>query len=344
MRRKQFLSSLSKASILLAVKPSGLVEPTKNDWKIPAFLKKGDTIGITSPGGTISLEGIQPAVKKLQDWGYNVAIGNSIGQQDHTFGGTDLQRTDDMQSMLDDKNIKAILCARGGYGSVRIIDQLNFSNFRKNPKWIIGFSDVTVFINHIFEQQHCASIHSKMCNSFPSVWENADALQKQTIESINDCLQGKMISYTTAANENNKIGSGEGRLIGGNLRTLENLAGTKSSPSTKGCILFIEDTGEYLYSIDRMLRNLLRSGKLTKLKGLIVGGFKIKAEDDGEPFGQTLEEIILNITKDFDYPICFDFPVGHQKNNMALTCGVKSSLVVTKQEATLKINPASRFG
>ena len=338
MRRKQFLSSISTASLLLSMEPSSLVAANKNKWTVPKFLKQGDKLGITSPAGSISMEEIQPAMLKLQEWGYTVVIGNSIGQKDNTFGGTDVQRTADMQMMLDDKTIKAILCARGGYGSVRIIDLLNFSRFKKYPKWIIGFSDVTVFINHLFAQFYCASIHSKMCNSFPAVWENADALQKQTIESINDCLQGKALSYTTTANSNNKVGQATGRLIGGNLRTLENLSGTTSSPDTKNCILFIEDTGEYLYSIDRMLRNLLRSGKLNNLSGLVVGGFKIKTDDESDKFGQTLEQIVLEITKEFDYPICFDFPVGHQKNNMALICGTMASLVVTKQEATLSMN------
>lgn len=343
MRRKQFLSSFTKAGVLLSITPSSIVTEYKNIWHIPEFLQKGDTIGITSPAGTITLSEIQPAIKKLEEWGYKVLVGKTIGEKDNTFGGTDLQRTADMQAMLDDKNVKAILCARGGYGAVRIIDNLDFKRFGKNPKWIIGFSDVTVLLNHIFEQHHCASIHSKMCNSFPAVWEDADAIQKKSIESINECLTGKAISYTTTPNSNNKIGKSAGRLIGGNLRTLENLAGTKSSPSTKDCILFIEDTGEYLYSIDRMLRNLLRSGKLKDLKGLIVGGFKIKKDDEGEQFGQTLEEIILKVTKDFSYPICFDFPVGHQKNNMALMCGVISSLVVTIQEATLTLNTVTEF-
>lgn len=343
MRRKQFLSSFAKTSVLLSITPSNIAYEPQKKWHIPAFLQSGDTIGITSPAGAIMLSEIQPAIKKLKDWGYQVLVGQTIGEKDHTFGGTDLQRTTDMQSMLDNENVKAILCARGGYGAVRIIDCLDFSKFQQHPKWIIGFSDITILLNHIFEQYHCASIHSKMCNSFPSIWENADAMQQQSIESINDCLVGKTISYTTTSNTNNKIGKCEGRLIGGNLRTLENLAGTKSSPSTEDCILFIEDTGEYLYSIDRMLRNLLRSGKLKELKGLVVGGFKIKKDDEGEEFGQSLEEIVLDVTKKFNYPICFDFPVGHQKNNMALICGVLYSLVVTTQEATLTLNTAKNF-
>ena len=339
MRRKQFLSSLSTAGLLLATKPSSFAKEEKKHWKIPAFLKKGDTIGITAPAGHITLAGIGPAIKKLEEWGYKTVVGSTIGQKDFTFGGTDAQRTADMQTMLDDPNIKAILCARGGYGSVRIIDQLEFTKFKNAPKWIIGFSDITVFINHLFEQHKCASIHSKMCNSFPDNWETADDVQKLTIERINDCLSGKAISYTTPSNNNNnKIGNCKGRLIGGNLRTLENLAGSSSSPNTKGCILFLEDTGEYLYSIDRMLRNLSRAGKLKELKGLIIGGFKIKQDDEGESFGKTLEEIVLEITKKFDYPICFDFPVGHQKNNMPLICGAMASLVVAKQEATLSMN------
>ncbi len=335
MKRKQFLTSISQAGILLAASTASFPSDDKPGWKIPPYLKPGDTIGITSPGGAISLKAIEPAVQKLKDWGYQVAIGTSIGRQDHTFGGSDKERTDDMQSLLDDPNVKAILCARGGYGSVRIIDRLDFSKFKTSPKWIIGFSDVCVIINHVFQQHRVASIHSKMCNSFPDVWETAELVQKQSIESINDCLKGKLISYNTAASASNKTGKCHGRLIGGNLRTLENLAGTASSPDTRGCILFIEDTGEYLYSIDRMLRNLLRSKKLNDLAGLIVGGFKIKTDSETENFGHTLEEIVLELTQPFGYPICFDFPIGHQKNNMALVCGAEYDLAVSKEVATL---------
>jgi muramoyltetrapeptide carboxypeptidase len=305
--------------------------------KIPAYLRKGDTIGITCPAGFITLADVEPAVIKLQEWGFSIKIGNTVGKKDITFGGTDAERLEDLQQMLDDKNIKAIMCARGGYGAVRIIDQLDFKKFMHNPKWIIGFSDITVLHSHLNKNFNIASIHSKMCNSFPKDWGKAEPVQIETIESIQKCLSGEKMVYTTAANNNNKTGSAAGILIGGNLKTLENLAGTKSDINTDGKILFVEDTGEYLYSIDRMFWSLKRTGKLAKLKGLIIGGFKIKpAEDPADEFGKNIFEIVLEKVAAYNYPVCFDFPVGHQKNNFALKCGVNHKLTVTATETTLK--------
>ncbi|MES2850479.1 MAG: LD-carboxypeptidase [Bacteroidota bacterium] len=303
---------------------------------IPAYLKKGDTIGISCPAGYITLEDVQPAISKLKEWGFAVKTGDTVGKKDFTFGGTDEERLKDFQQMLDDKKIKAILCARGGYGGVRIIDKIDFAKFAVNPKWIIGFSDVTIFHCHLNKNFGIASIHSKMCNSFPADWNMAETVQKETIESIRKCLLGEKMQYEIAPNEKNRTGNAGAVLIGGNLKTIESLAGSKSDISTAGKILFVEDTGEYLYSIDRMFWNLKRCGKLDKLKGLIIGGFKTKKDDEGDEFGRSLEEIVLEKIKDYNYPVCFDFPVGHQKNNFALKCGVKHKLTVTGAGCTLK--------
>ena len=227
------------------------------------------------------------------------------------------------------------MCARGGYGAVRIIDNINFKKFSKKPKWIIGFSDITVIINHVYNNFGIASIHSKMCNSFPSDWTKAEPAQIETINSIRQCLVGEKMKYTCIPNAKNKTGIAEGELIGGNLKTIESLAGSKSDIDTVGKILFVEDTGEYMYSVDRMFWHLKRSGKLSKLAGLIVGGIKVKIDDAGEEFGRTLEEVVLEKVKQYDYPVCFDFPVGHQKNNFALKCGVKHKLFVQQQQCTL---------
>ena len=332
MKRKDFLSSIIPAVASFKALSLEAEEPIKKST-IPPYLKKGDTIGITSPAGFITLEEIQPALLKLKEWGFNVATGNTIGKRDYSFGGTDAERLTDLQQMLDDKNIKAILCARGGYGAVRIIDQVNLSAFKKNPKWIIGFSDITVLHSHLNRHTTIASIHSKMCSSFPSDWNVAEPIQKETIESIRQCLQGEPILYTIIPNINNKPGSATGQLVGGNLKTLESLAGSTSDINTKNKILFVEDTGEYLYSIDRMFWNLKRSGKLTHLKGLIIGGFKIKPDSAGEEFGKSLEEIVLEKVKEFNYPVCFDFPVGHQKNNFALKCGAIHQLQIRENAA-----------
>jgi muramoyltetrapeptide carboxypeptidase len=269
----------------------------------------------------------------MKGWGFNVVIGKTVGAKNFTFGGTDLERLTDMQQMLDDPNIKAIMCARGGYGAVRIIDQLNFATFKRFPKWLIGFSDITIFHCHVNTNYHVATIHSKMCNSFPADWSLAEPIQIETINSIQQALKGNRMKYQAPSNPRNRWGTATAELIGGNLRCIENLAGSKSEIETIGKILFIEDTGEALYSIDRMIYNLKRSGKLNRLKGLIVGGFKLKVEEGGDNFGRSLIDIVLDATREYDYPICFDFPVGHQKANFALKCGVVHQLDV-KEDGT----------
>lgn len=335
MKRKNFLKSVIPAAMSAGALSSQLSTSTQKKSFIPPFIKPGDTIGISSPAGFITLEDIQPAIKKLNDWGFKVKTGDTIGKKDFTYGGTDAERLADFQNMLDDKEVKAILCARGGYGSIRIVDQLNFSEMMLAPKWIIGFSDITVLINHLYANFGIASIHSKMTNSFPADWNTAASPQKESIDSIRRCLLGEKMIYNAVPSAKNKTGVASGRLIGGNLRTLENLAGSSSSPCTLGTILFVEDTGEYSYSIDRMFYNLLRSGKLSQLAGLVVGGFKVKQDDTGESFGKTVEEIVLEKVAPFRYPVCFDFPVGHQLLNVALRCGEVHELIVGQSKVTL---------
>ena len=336
MNRKKFISSVMP----LAVTFTNVAAVQNNDPDvrpvIPAHLKKGDTIGITCPAGFITPEEIEPAINKLTEWGFEIIIGNTVGKRDFTFGGTDEERLNDFQQMLNDKKIKAILCARGGYGMVRIIDKMDFKQFELRPKWIIGFSDITVIHSHLNRNYGVASIHSKMCNSFPDDWSLAEPLQKETIESIRKCLIGEKMMYPIIPNPNNKTGIATGELTGGNLKTIESLTGSKSDIVTKNKILFVEDTGEYLYSIDRMFWNLKRSGKLSNLAGLIIGGFKIKKDDEGEAFGKTLEEIVLEKVTDYNYPVCFDFPAGHQKNNFALKCGVRHKLFLKKDNCYLE--------
>ncbi len=336
MKRKQFISSsvlaLGSLSFLQAAEvnyPEG--EHSKN----PAYLKPGDTIGITSPAGNISAEDCENAIRIIQSWGFKIKMGNAVGKKHFTLGGTDKERLADLQQMLDDDSLRAIMCARGGYGLIRIIDRLNFKKFITNPKWIIGFSDATILHCHINRNFGIATLHSKMCNSFPDP-ALAEPIQTETIDSIRKCLSGTKMVYSFSSNINNKPGTASEILVGGNLKTLESLAGTASDIITKNKILFVEDTGEYLYSIDRMFWNLKRSGKLNQLAGLIIGGFKIKPDDEGEEFGKTLEEIVLEKISEFQYPVCFDFPVGHQKNNFALKCGVMHQLDVNNTLVTLK--------
>ena len=338
MKRKGFIQS-SVAAITASYLPALPKLPhgeSETLFVSPPALKSGDIIGITSPAGYIINQEIQSAVKKMESWGFKIKIGDTIDKRDFTFGGTDEERAKDLQQMLDDPKIKAIMCARGGYGAVRIIDKLNWEKFKAKPKWIIGFSDVTVFHSHLNRNFGIASIHSKMCNSFPDDWSMAEAIQIETIESIQLALSGIKMKYHVVPNSQNKPGIADGILIGGNLKMLETLAGTKSDINTAGKILFVEDTGEYMYNVDRMFWHLKRTGKLSQLKGLIIGGFKIKVDEGADDFGRTLQDVVLEKIKAYRYPVCFDFPVGHQKNNYALKCGVKHRLSVSANEVTLK--------
>ena len=302
---------------------------------IPPYLKPGDIIGITCPAGFITEKDIQSAVSKLKEWGFQVKVGETVGKKNFTFGGTDEERRKDFQQMIDDSSIKAILCARGGYGAIRIIDALDLKKMGKHAKWIIGFSDITVIHSDLNRNLRLASIHSKMCNSFPDDWSKAEPTQIDSIESIRKCLVGEKMNYAFTPNTNNKTGLVAGELVGGNLKTLESMSGTRSDISTRNKILFVEDTEEYLYSIDRMFWNLKRTGKLSHLAGLIIGGFKIKKDDEGDEFGKTIYEIVLEKVTEYNYPVCFDFPVGHQKNNLALKCGVMHQLAVHLNECRL---------
>lgn len=335
MNRKHFLSSIMAIPAAMPLLNGNHKKEERLPVITPPFLKLGDCIGITSPAGYITREEIQPAITQMESWGFKTKIGETIGKRDFSFGGTDEERRKDFQQMLDDPSLGAIMCARGGYGAVGIIDKLDFSGFVNHPKWIIGFSDITVLHGHLNHNYGIASIHSKMCNSFPDDWSKAEPIQVETILSIKQALYGEKMSYNIAPSNMNKIGTAEGVLAGGNLKTIETLAGTKSDLQTAGKILFVEDTGEYLYSIDRMFWNLKRTGKLENLTALIIGGFKIKPDDPGEEFGRTLHEIVLEKIKEYDYPVCFDFPVGHQKNNFALKCGAIHTLNVTPSSVTL---------
>jgi muramoyltetrapeptide carboxypeptidase len=337
MNRKQFLQSAGVAAMGQALAaPQTFSKPHAGQvFRIPPYLTPGAVVGITSPAGYITLQEMQPAIAVLESWGYKLKIGTTIGKRDFTFGGTDDERRSDLQRLLDDPSIQAILCARGGYGSVRIVDALDWTAFKKHPKWVIGFSDISVLHQHIHTQCGVASIHSKMTNSFPADWSRAEPIQVQTIASIQDALAGKRMQYPVLPNGCNKPGIAEGVLIGGNLKTMESLAGTASDINTDGKILFVEDTGEYLYSIDRMFWSLARTGKLKALAGLLVGGFSVKPDDEGEEFGRTVTDIVLEKIKAYHYPVVFDFPVGHQRANFALKCGVRHRLQVTTTTASL---------
>jgi muramoyltetrapeptide carboxypeptidase len=297
---------------------------------IPPYLKPGDTIGLVCPAGYMPAEKYQVCIQTLDDWGFQVVVGKTPGHQFNYFSGTDRERLEDLQQMMDDRKIKAILCARGGYGVGRIIDQLDFKKFTKHPKWIIGFSDITVLHSHLFSNYKIASLHAPMAAAF-----NDDEFKNQYIQSLQDVLSGKKTDYKVEANELNQTGKATGILIGGNLSLLVNMTGTPSDISTKNKILFVEDVGEYIYNVDRMMYQLKRSGKLDQLKALIVGSFS-DMKDTTIPFGQTAEEAIKDLVKGYDYPICFGFPVGHEKENYALKVGIKYQLNVLDTFVELK--------
>ncbi len=299
--------------------------------KMPPYLQKGDTIGLVCPAGLMPVEKVSECIRVInEDWGFTTKVGTTVGRQYNYFSGTDEERLEDFQQMLDDDIVKAILCARGGYGIGRIIDKIDFTNFKKNPKWIIGFSDVTVLHSHIYRNYNIATLNAPMANAF-----NDEGYKNEFVQSLLHALQGKKTKYGVATHEFNKKGEGIGELVGGNLSLLAHLVGTDSDLKTKGRILFIEDVGEYLYNVDRMMYQLKRSGKLDKLAGLIVGGFT-DMKDTEKPFGQTVHEIIRDVVAVYDYPVCFDFPVSHEKENYALKIGVGYKLKIGKNKVTFE--------
>ena len=299
--------------------------------KVPPYLKKSDTIGLVCPAGYMDMEKAQTCINSLQEWGYRVKLGSTVGgNSKNYFSGTDEERLNDFQQMLDDEEVKAVLCARGGYGMSRIIDRVDFSKFKKQPKWLIGFSDITVLHSHLYSNYYISSMHAPMAAAF-----NDGGNTSEYLLSLKTTLAGKNAKYQCPVHDFNKKGEAIGELVGGNLALLAHLIGTESDIKTKGRILFIEDTGEYLYSIDRMLLQLKRNGKLSKLAGLIVGGFT-DIKDTDRPFGKTAFEIIRDAVEEYDYPICFNFPVSHEKENVALKIGVGYKLRVTKSKVVLE--------
>ena len=286
----------------------------------PSPLNKGDKIGIIAPARKIPREEITLAVDVLKNWGLEIVFGENLFIEQNQFSGSDEERAEDLQTLLDDDSVKAIISARGGYGTLRIIDKIDFSSFRKNPKWIIGFSDITVLHSHI-HNFGIETLHAPMLINF---FQNAEAT-----ESIRKNLFGENISYKINSHVLNKKGNVEGEIVGGNLSLLYALTGSKSDIDTSGKILFIEDIDEYLYHIDRMMLNLKRANKLSKLAGLIVGGMT-DMKDNTIPFGKTVEEIISDSVKEFSYPVCFNFPAGHIEKNLALPLGRRAKLSVNE--------------
>jgi muramoyltetrapeptide carboxypeptidase len=287
----------------------------------PPFLKPGDTIGIVAPARKISLAELQPALDTIHSWGLQTKLSKNLFDESNQFSGTDEQRAADLQDMLDDASVKAVISARGGYGTLRIVDCIDFSGFFKAPKWIIGYSDITVLHSHLLVHG-IETLHAPMPISFKR--------DSASTESLRMALFGDLKGHEFPMHPLNRKGKAKAELIGGNLSLLYALQASASDVDTKGKILFIEDLDEYLYHIDRMMMSLKRSGKLEHLAGLVVGGMT-EMKDNTVPFGKNAEEIIYDAVKEYSFPVCFGFPAGHADVNLALYFGRKVSLEVGKK-------------
>ena len=285
------------------------------------YLKAGDTIALVSSARKVTPEDIQFAIATLEDWGLKVSLGKNLFHQQNQFSGSDEERAEDLQSAIDNPEIKAILFARGGYGTVRIIDSVDFSALKNTPKWIIGYSDITVLHSHLHRQLGLVTMHAPMAFNFQKASSTLLADWKAK-------LFGEPLQVEFAGNNLNRTGEAQGKIVGGNLSILYSLLGSNSDIDTNGKILFLEDLDEYLYHIDRMMLNLKRNGKLSNLAGLIVGGMS-DMKDNTIPFGKSAEEIIFDAVKEYKYPLCFDYPAGHIAENLPLVLGKEMHLNVS---------------
>jgi muramoyltetrapeptide carboxypeptidase len=303
-----------------------MTDSKTHSYKTPPYLVKGDTVAITCPAKKLP-HNINDAVKLLESWGLKVILGETVNASWNQFAGTDELRASDIQQFLNNPEVKAIFAARGGYGTIRIIDKLDFNSFKEQPKWIIGFSDITVLHSHIQALYQTESIHGQMPLTIPDG-------SKPSLESLRKALFNEPLEYHYTSEIPNKSGQAKGVLIGGNLTLMVMMAGSTSEQDYTDKILFLEDVGEYLYSLDRMMWNLKRAGKLDNLKGLIVGSFT-EMKDNDIPFGQNAEEIILSHVAEYNYPVCFNFPAGHINDNQALILGRKVKMTVQNKEVNL---------
>jgi muramoyltetrapeptide carboxypeptidase len=295
--------------------------------KQPPYLKKGDKIALVCPAKKLP-KPIDHAIARLESWGLEVIVGESVYASHHQFAGTDALRTKDIQCFLDDPSIKAIISGRGGYGTIRIIDDLDFTAFNKNPKWFVGFSDITILLSHLIAQCNTQCMHAQMPYTF-------DESTTEALISLQQALFGEKQTYSYQSAFENRAGEATGVLIGGNLTLLTMLQGSVSEMDFTDKILFLEDVGEQEYSIDRMLRMLKRAGKLKALKGLIIGAFN-EIEEEKISFGQTADEVIWDIVKDYDFPVCFNFPTGHIDNNLSMVLGAEVNLKVETNNVQFK--------
>lgn len=297
----------------------------------PPYLKKGDTVAIVAPSGILkSREGeIQQAIRLLESWGLQAIVGNHVFSKADHFAGTDAERCEDLQQAMDDPSISAIWCARGGYGTVRILDRLDYTKFKKNPKWLIGYSDITALHNQMHNEGF-ESLHALMCVSLTKDISEIEA----TVDTFKSAIFGNPTNYTLEGNGANRVGHAKGQLVGGNLTILHTMLGSKTSIDTNGKILFIEEIGEYKYHIDRMLQSLKRAGYFDNCNGVIVGDMT-KLRKNTTLWGSSIEQLILDALSEYDFPIAFNMPAGHEKDNRALVLGRTVTLDVGKKKSTI---------
>lgn len=302
-----------------------------NELIRPPYLKAGDTVAIVAPAGVLQSDTPIPDAKNLlESWGLHVIIGPNVFTDGKHFAGSDEERATDFQTALDDDSVKAIWAARGGYGTVRIIDLLDFTKFKQKPKWIAGYSDITVLHSHMHNMGY-ETIHSVMGGEMD---RDSVGVQK-SIATLKKAFFGNELSYEIAPSEYNRSGTAKGQIVGGNLSILQSLLGSNSQIDTNNKILFIEEIGEYKYAIDRMLQALKRAGYFENCKGLIVGGMT-KVKTNTTPYGLTIEELVLNVVKDYDFPVVFDFPAGHGDVNEAILMGQEVELIAEKDKVEFK--------
>lgn len=314
-----------------SISQSTTIEKQNITLKQPPYLKTGDTVAIVAPSGILKNRNgeIQQAQALLKRWGLHAVIGKHVFSKANHFAGTDDERCEDFQNALDDPKISAIWCARGGYGTVRILDKLDYSKFNKNPKWLIGFSDITALHNQI-HNEGVETLHAIMCVSLPKDESEIEA----SISTLKNTLFGKPLSYTLKGSTYNKTGAASGQLVGGNLTMLHTMLGSKTSINTSEKILFIEEIGEYKYHIDRMLQSLKRAGYFDNCKGLIIGDMS-KMRKNTTLWGTSIEQLVLDALADYNFPIAFNMPAGHEKDNRALILGRILNLDVKKPKTTL---------
>ncbi|WP_306293774.1 S66 peptidase family protein [Winogradskyella forsetii] len=337
MNYKPYLLCLLLASFCIKMNDVQAQKKTNNSSEMtskliqPPYLKAGDTVAIVAPSGILknNEDEVQKGITLLKSWGLHAVVGEHVFNQADHFAGTDDERCEDLQNAMDDPKISAIWCARGGYGTVRILDKLDYTKFKKHPKWVIGYSDITALHNQLHIEGF-QSLHAMMCVSLTKDLNDI----KQTVETFKSDIFGNVENYNLKGSEFNRVGESSGALVGGNLTLLHTMLGSKTSIDTSGKILFIEEIGEYKYHIDRMLQSMKRAGYFDNLNGLIVGNMS-RMRKNTTLWGTSVEQLILDALSEYDFPIAFNMPAGHEKDNRALVLGRKVDLKVTKESSSV---------